>query len=274
MIRHASLQKNESRYSKNDSTTSQVFPEKIPDRREKDFEENQNLNLNKIRLLDNSGADLATNEEQDSFYIFKRYEISKLACKAFNKPLYFSCVMVIICYLYIGLTSNSVIAGNSLKFVISKTFDVELPQYSYYIIVGIFYLCILLMSMSNINNLKKLSMFIMVCRFLLIFLVMGCCVYSIVNYGTAKYEDLPKADFKNITIMIGNSLFFFMSHHSIPGMVENFKPQKNLIKLLIIGYSFSLGIMLVYGYLSLLAFAQYKNCDMNQFPCAIQVLRF
>ena len=269
VINHASTHKNEVNYSNNDPSLSQIMP-KINEKTSRAEKEKLLRNEDKIDFDETSGGSIIK-EENDSFYIFKRYEISKLACRVFNKPLYFACVIVIICYLYISLTSNAVIAGNSLKFIISKSFDKDLPEFSYYIIVGIFFFCIFIMALNNINNLKKMSMFIMICRFLLILLVIGCCIYSIFKYGTAKYQELPKAEFSNITIMIGNSLFFFMSHHSIPGMVENFKPQRNLIKLLIIGYSISLVIMLVYGYLSLIAFAQYKDCNFNNFPCAIQV---
>ena len=59
-----------------------------------------------------------------------------------------------------------------------------------------------------------------------------------IKYGTAKISEVKTFDISNITVMIGNSLFVFMSHHSIPGMVEGFSPQKNLMTLLIIGYFF------------------------------------
>jgi len=72
--------------------------------------------------------------------------------------------------------------------------------------------------------------------------------------------------------MIGNSLLVFMSHHSIPGMVENFTPQKRFIKLLIIGYIFSLIFILLYSYITLFSFSNPEfSCDKNhEFPIAIQ----
>jgi hypothetical protein len=72
--------------------------------------------------------------------------------------------------------------------------------------------------------------------------------------------------------MIGNSLFVFMSHHSIPGMVENFTPQRRLIKLLIVGYFFSLIFIVLYSYVGLFAFSDPSfSCDKNApFPIAIQ----
>ena len=115
-------------------------------------------------------------------------------------------------------------------------------------------------------------MFIMIMRFLIIFLIMGSCFYSMGKYGVSKMKDVPKFDLSNITVMIGNSLFVFMSHHSIPGMVENFTPQKRLIKLLIIGYIFSLLFIVLYSYVGLFSFSNPEySCDKNhEFPIAIQ----
>ena len=181
-------------------------------------------------------------------------------------------VITIICYLYIGVTSNGIIAGNNLKDIIGKTFKKDMPDYSYHIIVACFFIITITIALNNIKHLKKFSMFIMIMRFVIIFLIIGCCIYSIGKYGVAKFKDIPKFDISNITVMIGNSLFVFMSHHSIPGMVENFTPQRRLIKLLIIGYFFSLIFIVIYSYVGLFAFSKPElSCDKNSdFPIAIQ----
>ena len=212
-----------------------------------------------------------TDEKNDSFYIYRRYEISKLA-KILSKPGYFFVVITIICYLYVGVTSNGIIAGNNLKDIIGKTFKKDMPDYSYHIIVACFFIITITIALNNIKHLKKFSMFIMIMRFVIIFLIIGCCIYSMGKYGVAKFKDIPKFDISNITVMIGNSLFVFMSHHSIPGMVENFTPQRRLIKLLIIGYFFSLIFIVFYSYVGLFAFSKPElSCDKNSdFPIAIQ----
>ena len=238
---------------------------------------NDNNNIEEEKISDEKKGLLVIenentmDEKNDSFYIAKRFEISKLS-KALSKPGYFFVVITIICYLYVGVTSNGIIAGNNLKDIIGKTFDTELPDYSYYIIVSCFFIITITIALNNIKHLKKFSMFIMVMRFVIIFLIMGCCFYSMVKYGIAKFSDIPKFDISNITVMIGNSLFVFMSHHSIPGMVENFTPQKRLIKLLIVGYFFSLLFIVLYSYVGLFAFSDPNfSCDKNApFPIAIQ----
>ena len=238
---------------------------------------NDNNNIEEEKISDEKKGLLVIenentmDEKNDSFYIAKRFEISKLS-KALSKPGYFFVVITIICYLYVGVTSNGIIAGNNLKDIIGKTFDTELPDYSYYIIVSCFFIITITIALNNIKHLKKFSMFIMVMRFVIIFLIMGCCFYSMVKYGIAKFSDIPKFDISNITVMIGNSLFVFMSHHSIPGMVENFTPQRRLIKLLIVGYIFSLLFIVLYSYVGLFAFSDPNfSCDKNApFPIAIQ----
>ena len=211
-------------------------------------------------------------ETKDDFYISKRFEISKLAKTSLAKPGYFFVVITIICYLYIGVTSNGIIAGNNLKDIIGRTFGSTLPDNSYYIIVICFFILTIIIALNNIKHLKKFSMFIMIMRFVIIFLIMGCCFYSIIKYGAAEMKDIPKFDISNITVMIGNSLFVFMSHHSIPGMVENFTPQRRLIKLLITGYIFSLIFIVAYSYVGLFAFSKPNlSCDKESpFPIAIQ----
>ena len=235
---------------------------------EKILEENISEEKKGLLRIENENI---LDEKNDNFYIAKRFEISKLS-KALSKPGYFFVVITIICYLYVGVTSNGIIAGNNLKDIIGKTFDTELPDYSYYIIVSCFFIITITIALNNIKHLKKFSMFIMVMRFVIIFLIIGCCFYSMVKYGIAKFSDIPKFDISNITVMIGNSLFVFMSHHSIPGMVENFTPQRRLIKLLIVGYFFSLIFIVLYSYVGLFAFSDPSfSCDKNApFPIAIQ----
>lgn len=234
-----------------------------------DYQNDQN-DQNKVSIPFNKEILIEDIEEDDQFYIFKRIEISKMANKVFTKPMYYFIVIAMICYLYIGLTSNAMIAGKSLKSIISKTIGSELPYSYYYLIVIIFYAMVVLIALNNINHLKKFSMFVMICRFLMIFLILGSCIYSIIHFGGAKLSDIPKFNMPNITVIIGNSLFLFMSHHSMPGMVENFKPQKNLIKLVTTAYIMSLLLMLAYGYVSLFAFAHIQTCSVDDFPCAIQ----
>ena len=237
--------------------------------------DNDNENLieerEKIVPIENEEIDNNLDERNDSFYIYKRYEISKLA-KALPKIGYFFVVITIICYLYVGVTSNGIIAGNNLKDIIGLTFGVEeMPGYSYYVVLLVFFVIVIIIALNNIKHLKKFSMFIMVMRFVIIFLIMGCCIYSMKINGIASFMSIPKFDFSNITVMIGNSLFVFMSHHSIPGMVENFSPQRRLIKLLIIGYAFSLFFIVLYSYVGLFAFGDPGlPCDKKKFPMAIQ----
>jgi hypothetical protein len=235
----------------------------------------EGVDLSQDSLLVNPavvGNHVYNDERDDNFYIFKRYEISKLANKIFDKPLYFMISFIIVAYLYIGVTSSSIIAGNSLEFIIGRSMQTNLPIYTYYIIIVCFYTLAILISMNNIKNLKQVSLIIMGCRFLIIGMIFGVCIYTMYTYGPSDFSTIPTFNMSNITVMIGNSLFFFMSHHSIPGMVENFYPQKNLIKLLVVGYMVGLAILLSFGYVALFTFSKYTTCDIETFPGAIQVI--
>lgn len=188
--------------------------------------------------------------------------------------LYVLLAIDICLYLYIGLTSNTVIASKSLLNVFSIIIygdSSSIPSYYYYIFAGLFIFAFLLLSLGNIASLRKFTIFIMICRFIVITLIIGCCFYSIFNNGRSEFSEIPKFKIENITIMLGNSIFFFMIHHSIPGIVDSFKPQKKLMPLLFIGFLISLLVMVSFGFISLLAFSKFKDCNTYNFPCAIQV---
>jgi len=171
---------------------------------EKDSQEKNNDNNDYKIISDEEGQNILDNEldgksseRRNTFYIAKRYEISKLS-KALPKVGYFFVVYTIIFYLYVGITSNAIIAGNNLKDIIGKSLNIEMPDYSYYIIVSIFFFITIIIALNNIKHLKKFSMIIMIMRFLIIFLIIGSSIYSMVKYGVSEIKDIPKLDISNI----------------------------------------------------------------------------
>ena len=153
--------------------------------------------MKKVKIYWIIELDGQSSERRNTFYIAKRYEISKLS-KALPKVGYFFVVFTIIFYLYVGITSNTIIAGNNLKDIIGKSLNIEMPDYSYYIIVSIFFFITIIIALNNIKHLKKFSMIIMIMRFLIIFLIIGSSIYSMVKYGVSEIKDIPKLDISNI----------------------------------------------------------------------------
>ena len=179
-------------------------------------------------------------------------------------------------YLYIGIISNTVICSTSLKQILSIIIYGDsslLEDYFYYIIAVSFLMIVLFLSLGNIANLRRFTIFIMLCRFAIIIIIIICCFYAIGKEGASSYSDIPKFNLDNISIMLGNSIFFMMVHHSIPGFVDSFKPQRKLISLLFVAFCISLCVMIGFGVISLIALAKYNdpNCNNNVFPCPIQV---
>lgn len=174
-------------------------------------------------------------------------------------------------YLYISVTSGAVISGVSIKTVLEKTFNTKFPDYTYQLVVAVYYSIAIIISLNNINKLKKLTIVIMICRIIVILCMIASMIYLLSTFGAAKMEEIPLFNISNITVIIGNALFYFMTHHSIPGMVENFSPQKNLMKFIVIGYVGGFIFMVAFGILSLVTFSQYKSCINNTYPIAILV---
>lgn len=234
---------------------------------------NDTIRLAFPNLTTNEGI-IEDEEKKDNFYIFKRYEILKLAKGVLNKPLYGCVVLVMIGYLYVSITSNAVLMANSIQKILIETFSISgNATYLYYVIASVYYLTISTISLRNIEDLKKFTSIIMGARIIVIILIIVSCFIVIGNYGVVSFNQIPKGNFSNITLMLGNTIFFFMCHHSLPGIVEGFQPQAKLINYLFLGYSMSFVFFVFYGILTSLAFGQYKSCDyMHEFPSAIMNL--
>ena len=179
-------------------------------------------------IIDDSSEDIL--ERSNSLYIYKRFEISKLS-KALPKIGYYFVVLTIICYLYVGVTSNGIIAGNNLKDIIGKSFDIDMPDYSYYIIVICFFIITIIIALNNIKHLKKFSMFIMIMRFLIIFLIMGCCFYSMAEYGIADIKDVPKFDLLLVIFFLYYLLYYIVILVYLLLVIQNIAVIKAMISL-------------------------------------------
>ena len=211
-------------------------------------------------------------EAEDNFFIYKRVEICKLASKL--KGLPFCMIMIsLILYLYIAVTASALILGNSLDKLISREFNLENKHDSvggiYYVSIICFYFLIINISTKNIEDLKKFTLIIMIARIIVICLLFMSMIYIINKYGMSDFSHSPKFDFSNSALMFGNTLFYFMIQHSIPGVIEGFAPQRSLLKLLFISFAFSFIVFYSYGLLSFLAFGKYTSCDLDEFPSAI-----
>lgn len=212
-------------------------------------------------------------EAEDNFFIYKRIEICKLA-KKLNGPSFTIIMIVMVLYLYLSITSNALLLGNAFDKLITKEFGIIHDNNSvgpvYYITVVCYYILILNISQRNIEDLKKFTLIIMFARIVVICLLFGSMIYIINTYGISDFSESPKFDFSKSALMFGNTLFYFMIQHSIPGIIEGFSPQKNLLKLLFLSFLFSLILFYAYGIVSFLAFGKYTSCNLDMFPSAIR----
>lgn len=221
---------------------------------------------------DNVQVNQISNEEEDNFHIHKRYEILPLAYQISPFPIYIMIAFVFVGYMYIAMCSNSVILGNALYGILSRIIygdEKSLDGRVYYLIVMIYFVIVIFISNNNIEDLKKFTSIILAVRLIVILLFFGSMFYVIIEHGIVDIKTIPLSNFDNVTLMIGNTLLFFMIQHSIPGIVEGFKPQKRLMNLLLFSYLFGFVIFILYGFLAFLAFGKFKHCDVTQFPSAI-----
>ena len=75
--------------------------------------------------------------------------------------------------------------------------------------------------------------------------------------------------------MFGNTVFVFIYHHSIPGIIYPIRPQKSIKNMFMIANFTGALLLFIEGQLAWMAFSSLPNqCDADdvQFPCAVSPL--
>jgi amino acid permease len=87
----------------------------------------------------------------------------------------------------------------------------------------------------------------------------------------------PKVQFTHLATVFGNTVFIFVYHHSVPGIIYPIRPQKNLHKMFLISNIVGALILFAEVQLAWMVFSGRPNTcspesDPVIFPCAIQPL--
>lgn len=95
---------------------------------------------------------------------------------------------------------------------------------------------------------------------------------SIFSHGIKiEFDDLIP-DLTHASNLFANTVFIFVAHHSIAGIVKPVRPQKSLYSILF--YSFAIGgaVLWVESALAAIAFTRVTNSNCDTFPWEIQSL--
>ena len=86
------------------------------------------------------------------------------------------------------------------------------------------------------------------------------CVYGVTPYSKIKFFDLGE-----VSNLFAGTVFIFICHHSISGIIYPIRPQRKVKPMLVLSFLVGGGILFVEAFLAVLAFGQYSD-DKEDFP--------
>ena len=89
----------------------------------------------------------------------------------------------------------------------------------YYLGIALFAVLSVIFSFGNIENSKGLQLVSCILRFTSIFLMIGASLITIFVKGVTPAKDIKVWEFDEISELFGNTIFIFIVHHSVPGIV-------------------------------------------------------
>lgn len=107
---------------------------------------------------------------------------------------------------------------------LKKVFEAKGIPDPYYFGMIVFGGISIVFSMGNIENTFYLQVTTTVLRFLSIFLMIGTSFVSMFVYGISSASSIHYFNFGYISVLFGNSVFTFLSHHSVSGIVYPVRP--------------------------------------------------
>ena len=153
----------------------------------------------------------------------------------------------------------------------------EIP-WIYYLSIGIFAGLSLAFSFGDIENSKGLQIFSAIMRFVTLGMMYFGTVYYISTDGVNQHE--PVWDWANqasaAATVFGNTVFVFIYHHSIPGIIYPVRPQKQVNQMFLIANIVGAVLLTLEGYLAYVAFSGLPNSCTDpagtRFPCQVDPL--
>jgi hypothetical protein len=222
-------------------------------------------------------ADLHVKESP--FYIRQKLEIGIMAEDLVPKWLKFVLFFFLVAYMYGAMCVKYVSGAQSLVEGVSVTIfndenrlQEEIGFDPYYLAIIIFGVIAIYFSFGNIENAKVLQIVTTCLRFITTFLMMVGSMISFGYEGVSSPKDWITPDLDYIHLLFGNTIFVFICHHSVSGIVYPVRPQSTIKPMFF--WSFLIGscTLLLEATLAMLAFSHIENDSCDEFPCEIQKL--
>lgn len=106
---------------------------------------------------------------------------------------------------------------------------------AYYYGIAVFGTLCICFSFGDIENSKNLQVFSVVMRFVVITMMYFGSVFYLVKDGT---NELPvfnwSTQLNSLATVFGNTVFIFIYHHSVPGIIYPIRPQSKIKSMFLI----------------------------------------
>lgn len=171
-------------------------------------------------------------KERDSvFYIREKFEIGSMCDFHLHTVAKYVFIIIIALYMYGAMILKYVAGAKSLSEGISftifghtNTMDEKLGFEFYYICLLIFFGLTMCFSLGNIENSQGLQKVTSLLRFVVTGLLILGSGISIVKNGASPLKKINLIDFDYIDVLFSNTIFIFIAHHSVSGIVYPVRP--------------------------------------------------
>ena len=221
--------------------------------------------------------DMAVKDSE--FYIREKVEIGILAERVSYNWVKYSIIVILIVYVYGAVALKYVTGAISLQEGMSKIFTGEEGYWTqeypwtYYIAIAIFGVLSITFSFGDIENSKTLQVVTSIMRIVTVALMAICTIYYWGADGMNKAPTISwSTQLSHLSTVFGNTVFVFIYHHSVPGIVYPIRPQSDVGNMFLIANIVGALLLFMEAQLAWYAFSGLPNSceDVNYdppFPC-------
>jgi len=220
-----------------------------------------------------------------SYYIRQKIEYSKVIEQFMGKTARSWVILIIIIYMYGAMCLKYVAGAESLEQGVSfmttgEPCGWEQDWYGrfdpYFVGLIIFAFFSIMFSFGDIENSKVLQNVSMYLRFIVTIVMMIGSLIQIRRHGinSGPVFDFPK-QLPHLPDVFGNTVFAYIFHHSISGIIVPIRPQKGIPNMLFSAHIIGGCFLALEAFLGWLAFGAYNNranCPADFTECKVSNL--
>jgi len=209
--------------------------------------------------------------KNNPYYIREKIEISKMCDDHMHVAVKYGFFLIIAAYMYGAMIFKYVSGAKSLSQGISFTFtghkeQLDKDYHFYYVCIILFAMVSIMFSLGNIENSRVLQVVSMYMRFFTTFMMIIGSIYAIFINGITYENNDSNPSFEHAPNLFANTVFVFIAHHSIAGVVKPVRPQKSVYNIIFYSFTLGSGILIIESILAALAFSHVKNTNCDKFP--------